>query len=86
LKLRYGERGGVSPLILWIKSFELGCLVNSRKFVRSNYFAVPRTKNQGAYAAPLATFIQNSVTPKARREPRPPVFGSVFADPWTLTF
>jgi hypothetical protein len=67
LDLHNGERGGVSPLILQVKSFELGSLVNSYRFIPSNLFAQTRTKNQGAYAAPLAKSIPNCVNSKLAR-------------------
>jgi TolB protein len=67
LKFRYGERGGVSPLILLIKSFESGSLVNTQRLRPLKLLAQPRPKNQGAYAAPLAKSIQNIATAKLVR-------------------
>jgi hypothetical protein len=64
LKLRSGERGGVSPLILLVPTFVSGFLGNGNDLIGDTLRQVRNTKNQGAYATPLAWPFTNSVTSK----------------------
>jgi hypothetical protein len=66
LKLRSGERGGVSPLILLVPTCVSGFLGNGNALIGDTLRQVRNTKNQGAYATPLACPFTNSATSKPK--------------------
>jgi hypothetical protein len=69
LKLRSGERGGVSPLILLVPTFVSGFLGNGNDLIGDTLRQVRNTKNQGAYATPLACPFTNIATSKPLATP-----------------
>jgi hypothetical protein len=64
LKLRSGERGGVSPLIFLVRHSSQIFQGTGNDLIGDTLLQVRNTKNQGAYATPLAWPFTNSATSK----------------------